>query len=108
MLKINAESQAITKPGDLQNDIDDIGREVIKKMTDNNPKIKTEAGQAFANPTCVGCDFEFGQFGEGVEEAAVLFVFVVMILLLLVMPSLHCTALPSSSRISSAAVPETS
>jgi hypothetical protein len=49
MLKINAESQAITKPGDLQNDLDDIGREVIKKMTDNNPKIKTAADQAFAN-----------------------------------------------------------
>ena len=48
MLKINAESQSVTKPGDLQNDLDEIGREVIKKMTDNNPKIKTAADQTFA------------------------------------------------------------
>jgi len=38
----------VTKPGDMQNDLDDIGREVIKKMTDNNPKIKAAADQAFA------------------------------------------------------------
>lgn len=48
MLKINAESQSVTKPGDLQNDLDEIGREVIKKMTDNNPKIKAAADQTFA------------------------------------------------------------
>jgi hypothetical protein len=48
MLRTNSESQSLTKPGDLQNDLDDIAREVIKKMTDNNPKIKTAAEQAFA------------------------------------------------------------
>lgn len=48
MLKTNKESQSITKPGELQNDLDDIGREVIRKMTDNNPKIKAAADQAFA------------------------------------------------------------
>lgn len=48
MLRTNTESQSLTKPGDLQNDLDEIGREVIKKMTDNNPKIKTAADQAFA------------------------------------------------------------
>ncbi len=48
MLRTNSESQSLTKPGDLQNDLDDIGREVIKKMTDNNPKVKAAADQAFA------------------------------------------------------------
>jgi hypothetical protein len=48
LLKNNAESQSITKPGEMQNDLDDIGREVIKKMTDNNQKIKMAADQAFA------------------------------------------------------------
>lgn len=48
MLRTNTESQSLTKPGDMQNDLDDIGREVIKKMTDNNPKIKAAADQAFA------------------------------------------------------------
>lgn len=40
-LKMNNESQALTKPGDQVNDLDDIGREVVKRLSDNNVKIKT-------------------------------------------------------------------
>ena len=40
-LKINADSQALTKPGDQQNDLDEIGREIVKRLSDNNVKIKT-------------------------------------------------------------------
>jgi len=43
LLKINTGSQLISKPGDLMNDLDEIGKEVIRRLTDNNPKIKTGA-----------------------------------------------------------------
>jgi len=47
-IKINGEGQLTTKAGELQNDLDAIGTEIIKKLTDNNPKIKTATEQAFA------------------------------------------------------------
>jgi hypothetical protein len=47
-LKINNDSQALTKPGDQQNDLDEIGKEIVKRLTDNNVKIKTASEQAFA------------------------------------------------------------
>jgi hypothetical protein len=48
LLKINSSAQLIGKPGDLQNDLDEIGKEVIRRLTDNNPKIKIAAESAFA------------------------------------------------------------
>lgn len=41
MLKMNNESQALTKPGEHANDLDEIGKEIVKKLSDNNIKIKT-------------------------------------------------------------------
>ena len=43
LLKLNQDSQVMSKPGDMQNDLDDISREVLKKLTDNNPKLKAKA-----------------------------------------------------------------
>ena len=48
LLKLNQDSQVMSKPGDMQNDLDDISREVLKKLTDNNPKLKAKAEQTFA------------------------------------------------------------
>ena len=48
IIRMNQDSQIMNKPGDLQNDLEDISREVIKKLTDNNPKLKNNAEQTFA------------------------------------------------------------
>jgi hypothetical protein len=48
LLKLNAKGNLLNRNNELSNDLDAISKQIIKKISDNNNKLRQEAEKSFA------------------------------------------------------------